>query len=383
MGVLSGNEEETGTMNQLNCIIGNLDSGHITVIAKTGAGLWDLKAANTYGSPNPAAFGTNVNAGALSLDNASGAGISAINVAQGAMLTFALAPMTVANNVTLNGITTGLPLTVACNGALCGNNRAGGNQNTLSGTLTLNANSNISTSWNDKSLVITGPVVGPGDGLQIDIFNTASQPTNVSLLNSNNTYGGATIVNNATLAIGGTNGSVSAGNPTGALSPTTSVTVSTTGNLNFLRTDVPLTIATPILNLGTLNINAGAPSFSALSTSSTGTVNVGGVAGKATLTVLSWTDHRRRHLPHQRRQRQQCRRQPHRRHGECPHQRRQRDFQRQRRRVHHVELLQPQRRHVQHAFGRERISRFSSRRSRPPRPSLRSPAARSITPDNS
>ena len=153
VSVTNANEEETGTLNQINCVIGNLDAKpyHDASPRLRDPGLWDLKANNTYGSTNPVTITTNVNAGALCMDNANAVGgISGVNVAQGAMLTFALAPMTVANNITLNGITTGLPLTIACNGALCGNNRGGGNQNILSGTLTLNANSNISTSYNDK-----------------------------------------------------------------------------------------------------------------------------------------------------------------------------------------------------------------------------------------
>ena len=54
-----------------------------------------------------------------------------------------------------------------------GDNLGGGGNNTLTGQLTLNATSNVSTSWSDKSLTINGKITGAG-GLQQDLFNTGN-----------------------------------------------------------------------------------------------------------------------------------------------------------------------------------------------------------------
>ncbi len=293
LGTLTANDEIPNAVppyasNQFTPIIGNLDASHITTVTKSGTGLWNLLSANTYGSATPTTITTSVNTGALFIENGTALGISGVNVAAGAMLAFSNSGMTIANNITLNGLTVGLPLNpVAGNGALCGNNKGVGNQNTLNGTLTLNATSNLSTSWNDKSLVIAGKVTGPG-GLQVDQFNTAAQPSNIGLLNSTNDYAGPTTVNSGvavggftatTLGIGGSGGALATANATGQLG---SGPVTVFGTLLINRTDNP-TISNTITNSGTINISAGSPSLA--SVTGTGAINVANVAVTAGLNV--------------------------------------------------------------------------------------------------
>ena len=116
-------------------------------------------------------------------------GTGPVNVAAGATLSFSNNGLNIPNNITLNGTTT--------HGALVGAIATGPQSDTLSGTLTLDATSNVTTFWSDKTLTITGQVTGPG-GLIIDNYNTGSQPGgNIVLSNPANNYqGGTTVVAN-------------------------------------------------------------------------------------------------------------------------------------------------------------------------------------------
>jgi autotransporter-associated beta strand protein len=114
-----------------------------------------------------------------------------INVAQGAQLQFngITGATSFNNNVTLNGLTPG--------GALSGAVIGGTPDNTLTGTLTLNATSNISTGWADKTFRITGKVTGPG-GLQMEKLLYTQQPPIFQLTNTSNDYAGGTTINAGT-----------------------------------------------------------------------------------------------------------------------------------------------------------------------------------------
>lgn len=135
------------------------------------------------------------------------------------------------NNVTLNGITAG--------GALAGAVNGGTIDNTLSGTITLNATSNISTGWADKTFRMTGKITGPG-GLQFDKLFYTQQPPVFQVNNAANDYAGGTTINAGTVYF-------TAGLPS-------------TGNLKFggYYTQSTLNILTgPNLVLGTNGITGG------------------------------------------------------------------------------------------------------------------------------
>jgi autotransporter-associated beta strand protein len=138
----------------------------------------------------------NVNGGVLSLQGGTNNFIGApINVAAGASLQFnglagPAAPVTYNNNVTLNGLSPG--------GALAGAVIGGTPDNTLTGTLTLNATSNISTGWADKTFRITGQITGPG-GLQFDKMLFTQQPPVFQITNTANNWAGGTTINAGTV----------------------------------------------------------------------------------------------------------------------------------------------------------------------------------------
>jgi autotransporter-associated beta strand protein len=142
------------------CVNGNISDGTsggslAVVIANNGS--TQLAGSNTYSG------GTTINSGSwLIVGSNTGLGTGAVNVAAGGQLTIGPSStggnLTVANNITLNGITT--------NGALV-TSRNGGITNTLTGTLTLAATSNLTTTWSDKFMVLAGQVTGPG-GLEVD-----------------------------------------------------------------------------------------------------------------------------------------------------------------------------------------------------------------------
>ena len=82
--------------------------------------------------------------------------------------------LTVANPLTLNGTTSYVWGGETLVGALVGDNLGGGGNNTLTGTLTLAATSNIpSTSWDDKSVTLAGLISGSGE-LQQDLYHAGN-----------------------------------------------------------------------------------------------------------------------------------------------------------------------------------------------------------------
>jgi autotransporter-associated beta strand protein len=181
----------------------NTTFGRVPVYAKalTDNGLGFTKSGpggltiNTVG----AVSGTvNVTGGTLDLTDATGnvnplPGAS-FNVSAGAQLQFfgvSGVTTTFNNNITLNGMTPG--------GAFSGAVIGGTPVNTLTGTLTLNATSNISTGWNDKTINFQGLITGSG-GLVIDKLMYTQNPPIVNITNTTNNYAGGTTINSGTVA---------------------------------------------------------------------------------------------------------------------------------------------------------------------------------------
>ena len=182
---------EWGTGSIIAAAIPNPGVG-TTAITKTGAGVWALSGASGYSGQ------TSINAGQFAIRSSTAMGTSAVNVAAGAQLAFAAHSLSVANNVTLNGLTNGLAVAgTTVNGALAGDILGGSGNNTLTGQLTLAATSNLTSSWNDKSLTVTGQITG-GGGLQVDLFRTGNGPSLIIVGNSTNNYAGNTIINSGT-----------------------------------------------------------------------------------------------------------------------------------------------------------------------------------------
>jgi autotransporter-associated beta strand protein len=161
---------------------GNISNSSISggtlglLIANTGSA--QLAGSNTYSG------GTNISSGAwLIVDSNTGLGTGNVNVAAGGRLTFgpnsAGGGVTIPNNITLNGITT--------NGALAVSNTSG-ITSSLTGTITLAATSNLTGSWSDKQLIITGQITGPG-GLELDDIS-GRQGGIIQLSNSSNNFQG-------------------------------------------------------------------------------------------------------------------------------------------------------------------------------------------------
>ncbi|MEO8616838.1 MAG: autotransporter-associated beta strand repeat-containing protein [Luteolibacter sp.] len=180
-------------------------------LTKNGTGTLTLAGANTYTGL------TTVNSGVLQItsNTALGTTAGATSIAAGAQVFLNANSMAVAENFTLNGITSG--------GALLSGDRPGGNVNTLSGIITLNATSNVASWWNDKTLAFTGKITGAG-GLTFDRATSLGNPFGAKFLLSNatNDYAGNTVVNG-----------LSGGNVILQLGATNALPTSTTLTLNF------------------------------------------------------------------------------------------------------------------------------------------------------
>ncbi len=159
--------------------------------AKRGGGtLW-------LWSSNALAGAVSVEAGRVFCNNAYGFGSAAVVVSNGCYVSFYPgAARTFANAITLNGFS--LPQDGQSKAAVFGDNNQ---STTLSGTLTLNATSDIgstASSTGGGSLTLSGLVTGPG-GL------VKTGPGKLSLSRAVNTYAGGTVVSNGLLSVASTN----------------------------------------------------------------------------------------------------------------------------------------------------------------------------------
>ena len=222
-------------------------------MTKSGSGVWVLPTANSYEG------GTQISAGHLAIRNSTalGAAAGAVNVAAGAQLAFSAHGLTVANPITLNGITNYVWSGNTLNGALVGDNLAG------PAAIRSPANSPwppraIQHVGTDKSLSISGLITGAG-GLQQDLYSTGNGGPLVHLNRtaSANSYGLGTTVNAGILSLGtgGTGGDTS---HAGALG-TGPVTINTGAQVRlWIRNNAAFTIANNFaLNGGTVHDEDG------------------------------------------------------------------------------------------------------------------------------
>lgn len=198
-----------GNNNQTTYYSGNL-TGNGSLI-KIGTGNLGLQQASTYSGGTIVSSGvlgvglnsnTNISNGSATYNGSTTnpLGSGNITVAAGASLEFNPVGLTITNNITLNGVSygtgTGNGHTATNNGVFDGALVVGttsGGTDTLSGTLTLNADSNISASWSDKIISITGQVTGNG-GLIVDPVGASRNGTDLQLGNSTNNYLGNTTI---------------------------------------------------------------------------------------------------------------------------------------------------------------------------------------------
>ncbi|NQT39360.1 MAG: autotransporter-associated beta strand repeat-containing protein, partial [Planctomycetes bacterium] len=167
-------------------------SWHLT---KVGAGQLRINGPSTYTG------GTTIEAGIVRMDHGQALGTGAVSVADGAsLMVWAPAAMTVANDITLNGM--GISDTRP---AL--NQDGGGGLVTLTGTVTLAATSDVGLGGSTSNdLVINGQITGPG-GLVVDQASSGSgwSRQQTLILNANNDYSGGTNVTGGALRLGHAN----------------------------------------------------------------------------------------------------------------------------------------------------------------------------------
>ncbi len=163
-------------------------SGTLAII-KSGAGLYQQSGTNTYSG------GTTITGHCIRADNASSFGTSTVTISANAFaLLWAPSALTITNNFVLNGSS------VNANHPAISHD-GGGGLVTLSGTITLNANSEVGVgggSWNN--MVISGVISG-GFTLTIDELNSGGSPYTTTL-SGTNTYTGSTVVSGGTLKLG-------------------------------------------------------------------------------------------------------------------------------------------------------------------------------------
>ena len=187
--------------------VGSTNSGGLT---KNGTGTLTLTNANSYSG------GTTINAGTINATNSSALGSGNVSVAAGGKLEVSANNLTIANNITLNGTTT--------NGAIYSNQPGAGVTTNLTGQITLNATSNVSSNWNDKTLQLSGKITGVG-GLDF-VLHPGQVGGRYLITGATNDYAGATsVTGNATGQWGYTGQAMLYLGATNALPTTTALTL--------------------------------------------------------------------------------------------------------------------------------------------------------------
>ena len=156
---------------------------------KTGSYALSLGAANSYTG------GTTLSDGEITLHNLGGFGSGTVTVgATGCVDLWFTGTNTVANNFILNGFGSA----AMGQDAIFGDGGGGGGNYTLSGSITLNANSSIAA-YSSNPVTVTGPISGVG-GLVRGVYRTDTGI--VTLSSSANSYSGGTTVGYGTLRQG-------------------------------------------------------------------------------------------------------------------------------------------------------------------------------------
>jgi len=240
-------------------LVASMSSLHAADFTWGGGNLnWtDISAAGWNGGPPAATDTAAINSGTVTVTAAIDA--APITIAAGGKLVIDYASAVVANAITLNGTTAG--------GAIYNADRPGGNVNTLTGQITLNATSNIASWWNDKSLAMSGKITGPG-GLILDVNGGFQVGGRFVISGSTNDYTGGTTANGR-----------AAGDQFGYPAQAQVVL----GTNNALPSGSALT-----LNTGTLILNGFSQTLSALS--STGVSYVYGGSTTASSLILNVPD---------------------------------------------------------------------------------------------
>ncbi|MCX6965131.1 MAG: autotransporter-associated beta strand repeat-containing protein, partial [Verrucomicrobia bacterium] len=154
------------------------------VISGTGALTQNAASTLTLSNTNTYSGGTTISLGTLNVTNSSALGSGNVSVAAGGKLEVGANNLTIANNITLNGTTT--------NGAIFSNQPGAGVTTNLTGQITLNATSNVSNVWNDKTLQLSGKITGVG-GLDF-VLQPSSIGGRYLITGATNDYAGATSV---------------------------------------------------------------------------------------------------------------------------------------------------------------------------------------------
>ncbi len=222
-GNINNNNQNLAIGGASNTTIGGIISGN-GALTKNGAGTLTLTGANTFGAA------TTINAGVVNIQNntAFGASNQTVTVASGAAIQLQNGLTGVANNITISGNG------ISNDGAL--RNISG--SNTLSGNITLNANSYIGA--DAGTLTLSGTIGGGANGLTI-----VGNGTVVFSGSGDNNYRGTTEVKSGTLLLSKSAGHKGISGPltidTGALvqygaanqAPGVAVTLSGTGHLDL------------------------------------------------------------------------------------------------------------------------------------------------------
>ncbi len=285
-GNLNNNNQNLIVTGANNTAIGGIISGNGT-LTKNGTGTLTLSGANTYGAA------TTINAGVVNIQNntAFGASNQTVTVANGAAVQIQNNLTGVANNITISGNG------ISNDGAL--RNISG--SNTVSGNITLNANSYIGA--DAGTLTLGGTIGGGANGVTI-----VGNGTVVFSGAGDNNYSGTTEVKSGTLLLSKSAGHKAVSGPltidTGALvqyggasEAGVAVTLNGTGHLDlngFNETNsggLIFTGGSVTTGSGTLTLGGGAATITSNASSTTATIsgnlNLGG--SNQTFTVASGT----------------------------------------------------------------------------------------------